>query len=91
MGHVTEPLTSRERNLRAPADCRRSPTKPLQDFLETGFRQNLRMVRSGSAAIVDPWLGGQYWHNWHGQQELPGSIEIDPAFRKPTLKGSRDA
>jgi hypothetical protein len=49
------------------------------------------MARSGSAAIVYPWLGGLYWHNWHGQQELLGSIEIDPALRQPRLNESRYA
>lgn len=46
------------------------------------------MARSGSPAIVHPWLGELYWH---GRQELLGSINIDPAIRDPRCNGSRDA
>jgi len=49
------------------------------------------MARSGSPAIVHPWLGELYWPDWQGQQELLGSIDIDPSVRHPRSNGSRDA
>jgi len=39
-------------------------------------------------AIVHPWLGKLHWH---GDRELLGSIDIDPAVRHPRYDGSRDA
>lgn len=46
------------------------------------------MARSGVPAIVHPWLGAL---RWHAQQELLGSIDIDPAIRPPRSNGSLDA
>ena len=66
---------------------RRSGMDPAAELAEPGLRQNPCMTRSGSPAIVHAWLGELYWH---GQQELLGSMDIDPVIRHPRSNGSRD-
>jgi hypothetical protein len=46
------------------------------------------MAKSEIPAVVHPWLGELYRR---GEQELRGSINIDPAVRLPRANGSRDA
>lgn len=46
------------------------------------------MAKSKVPAVVHPWLGELYRL---GEQELLGSINIDPAVRRPRVNGSRDA
>ena len=45
------------------------------------------MAGSEAPAIVHPWLGELYRH---GQRELRGSIDVDPAVRLPRANGGRD-
>lgn len=48
---------------------------------------NGQMIDRSAPVLVHAWLGPLYRN---GDQELTGSIEVDPAVRRPRDNGSRD-
>lgn len=42
-----------------------------------------------TASVEHPWFGRLFWHH-HGDQELLGSIHVDPAVRQPRSNGDHD-